>query len=699
MPESVFLSAVTKATSRDMSLGELVEFAQKLQGAGRADLAAQLYVIWASINPDHPHIYVAHFNRAVLQTDAGDLGGAEAALRAALEVNPQFQPAYINLGGVLERKGAPGEAIALWEQGAGHLAAVTGEAMKYKIMALKQIGRVLMDHQKPAEAEATLLKCLEHDPNQRDAAGQYVPLRLTQCKWPVVTQADPTERKAIMRGIQPLSMAAYTDDPLLQLGSAWLYIKDDVSRGSARRDFDRRHAKIDLSDRRLRVGYVSSDLRDHAVGYLITEFLELHDRSKVEVFAYYCGIPADGPLTQRIQAGVEHWVDIKNLSDDAAAARIAADGIDILVDVNGLTKDARTGVFARRPAPIQVNWLGFPGSMGSPYHQYIIADDWIIPPEHEHYYSETVLRLDCYQANDRRRIVAEERPTREEVGLPPDAFVFCCFNGAQKITRFTFDRWAAVLNRVPNSVLWLLSSSDETDERLRDHAEARGIARDRLIFAPKQANPRHMARYPLADLFLDTSPYGAHTTASDALWMGVPVLTLTGRSFAARVCGSLVRAAGVPELVCDTPEAYVETAVALAENPEQLRSYRDRLEAGRGSCVLFDMDRLVDKLMGLYQTMCETHRLGLTPRPDLRNLDEYLDVGLELDHEGVELLSVDDFEGVYRKGFAERHRLRPIEPDARVWTPVDIAAAEAAIAADAASLEAGAAPELVDRAA
>jgi predicted O-linked N-acetylglucosamine transferase (SPINDLY family) len=677
MPESVFLSAVSKITSRDLNLGELVEAAQKLQAAGRSDLAAQLYVIWAGINPDHPHLYVAHFNRAVLQSDAGDLGAAEAALRAALEINPQFQPAYINLGGVLERKGAPGEAIALWEEGAGHLAAVTGEAMKYKIMALKQIGRVLMDHQKSAEAEATLHKCLEHDPNQRDAAGQYVPLRMTQCKWPVVTQSEPADRKAIMRGIQPLSMAAYTDDPLLQLGAAWLYIKDDVSRGSARRDFDRRSAPIDLSGRRLRVGYVSSDLRDHAVGYLMAEFFELHDREKVEAFAYYCGVPASGPLTQRIQAGVEHWLDIRGMSDDQAAERIAADGIDILVDVNGLTKDARTGVFARRPAPIQVNWLGFPGSMGSPYHQYIIADDWIIPPQYEHYYSEKVLRLDCYQCNDRKRIVAEDRPSRTDVGLPEDAFVFCCFNGAQKFTRFTFERWAAILNRVPNSVLWLLSSSEETDERLRDHAEARGIARERLVFAPKQVNPRHMARYPLADLFLDTSPYGAHTTASDALWMGVPVLTLTGRSFAARVCGSLVRAAGLPELVCDSSEAFIEAAVALAESSDQLRAYRDRLEAGRDSCVLFDMDRLVDKLMGLYQTMCETHRQGLTPQPDMRNLEHYLDVGLEFDHEGVELQGVEDYEGLYKGGFAQRHWMRPIEPDARLWTAADIAAVDA----------------------
>lgn len=679
MSESAFVTAVSKITAGPVSLSELVESAQALQTARRGDLAVQLYRIWAGFNPDHPHAYVAHFNQAVIQSDIGDLEGAEGALRAALASNPQFQPAYINLGGVLERKGAPGEAIALWEEGVGHLDAVTGEAMKYKVMALKQMGRVLIDHQRSADAETVLGKLLDHDASQRDAAAQYVPLRLTQCKWPVMHQADAAQRRAILSGVQPLSMAAYTDDPMLLLGSAWAYIKDDVARGSARPDLDRRNAKIDLTGRRLRVGYVSSDLRDHAVGYLMAEFLELHDRAQVEVFAYYCGVKPEGALYERIRSGVEHWCDIRLLSDDAAAARIADDGIDILVDVNGLTKDARTGVFARRPAPIQVNWLGFPGSMASPYHQYIIADDYIIPPEYEAYYTETVMRLDCYQSNDRKRIVHDERPSRAEAGLPEDGFVFCCFNGTQKITRFTFDRWAEILNRVPNSVLWLLSSSTETEERLRDHAEARGIARERIIFAPKLVNPRHMARYPLADLFLDTSPYGAHTTASDALWMGVPVLTLTGRSFAARVCGSLVRAAGLPELVCDSQEAFVDLAVALAEDAPRLAALRERLEAGRDSCVLFDMDNLVAKMLGLYRTMCEAHQAGRTPQPDLRNLEHYWDVGLDLDHEGAELQRNGDYEGLYRQGLAQRHWQRPIEPDARLWTAEAIAEAEAAV--------------------
>jgi len=680
MPDSIFVSAVERITAGAFGLTETIALANQLTAANRSDLSIQVYRIWAKFNADHPAIQAIHFNRAVLHSDRGELDAAELALREAIALNPDFAPAYVNLGAVLERKGAIGEAVSAWKVGAERLATVTGESLKYKILTLKQIARVLIDHQKPEVAEATLSQCLELDPSQRDAASHYAALRLSQCRWPVAPAEGALQRAEFVRAIQPLSMAAYTDDPLLHLGAAWLYIKKDIPAVPAGLNADRRHAPIDLSEgRRLRIGYVSSDLRDHAIGYLMAELFELHDRQAVEVFAYYCGVPSDAsPLTQRIKAAVEHWVDIRSMDDDAAAARIAADGIDILVDVNGMTKDARTAVFARRPAPVQVNWLGFPGSMASPYHQYIIADDYIIPPSHEIYYSEKVLRLDCYQSNDRRRLVADARPSRAEAGLPEQGFVFCDFNGAQKITRFTFQRWMAILQQVPGSVLWLLTSSPDTDERLRGYAEQLGVARERIVFAPKLANAYHMARYPLADLFLDTTPYGAHTTASDALWMGVPVLTVPGRSFASRVCGSLVTAAGLPELVCATPDEYVERAVALAQDPALLKHYRDRLESGRGSCVLFDMDRLASRLEGLYRHMAAEHQAGRTPQPDLRNLEEYLEAGLQFDPDQEEMLAAPDYHGLYREKLRLRHLARPIAPDARLWTEAEVAEADRA---------------------
>lgn len=679
MPDSLFVSAVERITAGAFTLTDAIAVAHQLTAAGRSDLSIQAYRVWAKFNADHPMVYAIHFNRAVLHSDRGELDAAEEALREALALNPDFPPAYVNLGGVLERKGAIGDAVLAWKAGADRLAAVTGDALKYKAMTLKQISRVLLDNQKHEAAESTLHHCLELNPAQHDVAYQYAALRLSQCRWPVAPPQGVLEREAFVRAIQPLTMAAYTDDPLLQLGAAWLFIKNGAPPVPPAPGADRRHAPIDLTGRRLRIGYVSSDLRDHAIGYLMAELFELHDREKVEVFAYYCGVPSAGSaLTQRIQAAVEHWVDIREMSDDAAAARIAADGIDILVDVNGMTKDARTAVLARRPAPVQVNWLGFPGSMASPFHHYIIADEYIIPPEHEIYYSEKVLRLDCYQANDRRRTVADARPSRTEAGLPEEGFVFCDFNGAQKITRFTFQRWMEILKQVPGSVLWLLTSTAETDERLRDYAEQMGVARERIVFAPKLANAHHMARYPLADLFLDTSPYGAHTTASDALWMGVPVLTVPGRSFASRVCGSLVAAAGLTELICATPDEYVERAVALAHDPALLKSYRDRLESGRGSCVLFDMDRLTSRLEDLYRHMAAEHQAGRTPQPDLRNLEDYLETGVQFDPDQDEMLVAPDYNGLYREKLSRRHQARPIPPDARLWTEAEIAQADRA---------------------
>ncbi|HEY8571001.1 N-acetylglucosamine transferase [Phenylobacterium sp.] len=682
MSDEPFLVAVQKVTAGGVSLAEVINWANELAQRGQAGLAQQLYKIWINFNREHPQLFVAHFNMSVVATAAGDIGAAMEALKSALAVNGDFLPAYINLGGLLEKAGTPDQAIELWKTAITKLQPITGPSVGWKIATLKQIGRLLGEHQKLDTAETALQECLTLNGNQRDVIEQLIAMRLGQCKWPVVVPFEGVDRKAQVSAIHPLSMAAYTDDPLLQLASSWRYTGQLVDEEQDLGRSDRRHAPAP-ANRRLRIGYVSSDLRDHAIGYLMAELFEVHDRSKVEVFAYYCGRPSSGEgLQQRIKAAVEHWVDIREMTDDEAAARIAADGVDILVDVNGHTRDARTAVFARRPAPIQVNWLGFPSTMGSPYHHYIIADDWIVPEGSEIYYSEKVLRLPCYQSNDRRRVVAPERPTRAQFGLPDDAVVFCCFNGVQKINTFTFGRWMEVLKRTPGSVLWLLEASPEANERLRAEAERHGVDRARLHFAPKLANPWHLARYPLADLFLDTAPYGAHTTCSDALWMGVPIVTLSGKSFASRVCGSLVRAAGLPELVVESPEAFVDLAVRLGNDPAAIADMKARLEAGRATCTLFDMDLLVDRLEGLYAEMADDYRAGRLPKPDLANMEAYLAVGVAQDHEGREMLAHPDYLALYRNALARKHRVRPLAADTRLWTQAHISATEAPPAED-----------------
>lgn len=677
MPENMFLSALQDITAGKAGLSELITAATALIAAGEPRQAEQVYKVWIACNPHHPQVFVGYFNCASLQTGLGEHAAAKDNLVQALAIKPDFYPAYINLGAALERIGETDAAMEQWQAVVSRLEPITAGAITHKLTAIKQIGRVLIDHQRSATAEAWLRQALDVQANQRDVLEQFVALRLGQCEWPVIAPWEGMDRRTLMIGVSPLSMAAYTDDPLLQLAAAHRYVAVAVEEAPASDGVDRRHAPIDLTARRMRVGYVTSDLRDHAIGYLMPEVFELHNKAEIETFVYYTGPEPSGPTHDRYRATVEHWIDINALDDAGAARQIAADAIDILVDVNGLTRFARTGVFALRPAPIQVNWLGFPGSMGSPYHQYLIADDWIIPPESELYFSEKVLRLPCYQPNDRKRAVIAQGPTRHDVGLPDEAFVFCCFNGTQKFTRFTFDRWIEILNRTPNSVLWLLDSAAEINARLSAYAQARGVARERLIFAPKQANLYHLARYPLADLFLDTSPYGAHTTASDALWMGVPVLTLSGRSFAARVCGSLVRAVGLSELICESAEDYVERAVALGQSREHVAPLKAKLEANRATCDLFNMELLVSRLEDLYRQMCADHQKGETPAPDLKNLDIYLEIGIDEDHEAREFRAVQGYHELYRDKLKRRHLSRPIPPDHRLWTEADIAVVDA----------------------
>jgi hypothetical protein len=262
--------------------------------------------------------------------------------------------------------------------------------------------------------------------------------------------------------------------------------------------------------------------------------------------------------------------------------------------------------------------------------------------------------------------LAARTPSRREAKLPDDAMVYCCFNGLHKLTKFTFDRWLTILERVPGSVLWLLAGQPSTEERLKSYAAEKGIAKERLVFAEKLANPFHLARYPLANLFLDTTPYGAHTTASDALWMGLPVLTVSGRSFASRVCGSLVRAAGMPDMVATSLSDYVERAIDFGRNPSSLQPLRERLREARDSSTLFDMAGLVRRLEELYQRMWQDHQSGALPHPDLRNLEVYLEVGNQVDHEELEVQSIDDYHGWWRGRLAQRDRFRPIAPDGRL---------------------------------
>ena len=659
--------AIRRATLPQMEITELLNCAEQIKALGQPKRAVDLYKTWIAFHADHPLLHAVSFNYAVSLAEIQDTAGAINALRETIRIKPDFYPPYINLGNQLEAAGRGDAAVASWRAVVEDLPSVTPDSVSYKTMALNQIGRVLEGINSDAAAEDSLRQSLAINPDQPEAVQHWIALRQRQCKWPVFAELAQVKPAKLLGAISPLSLACYADDPMFQLANAHRYNRTSIGRPASFRS-THHHPVPAKRPERLRIGYISSDFREHAVGFSMTEVVELHDRSQTEIFAYYCGsVRGTDPTQVRTKAAADHWLDISGMDEAQAARKIHADGIHILIDLNGYTKDARTKVFAMRPAPINVNWFGFPGTMGSPYHHYIVADPIIIPPGSEAYYSEKVLHLDCYQPNDRRRTVSPRKPTRAEAGLPENAFVFCCLNGTQKLTTITFNRWMEILRRAPGSVLWLLTGTAETNERLRELARAQGIEPERLVFAEKKANPDHLARYVLADLFLDNMPYGAHTTAADSLWMGVPVLTLPGRSFAARVCASLVTAAGVPDTICKDGDDYVAKAVALANDPAHLASLKQRLLDGRATSLLFDTPRLVRDLEGLYWRMYEDFETGNLPVPDLTNLDVYHEIGMELDLEHVESMSDEAWQATYRDALSLRNDFSPLKTDTRMW--------------------------------
>jgi predicted O-linked N-acetylglucosamine transferase (SPINDLY family) len=366
---------------------------------------------------------------------------------------------------------------------------------------------------------------------------------------------------------------------------------------------------------KIRLGYVSGEFRAQATAYLTAGLYECHDKSRFEIVAFDNGERADSPMRRRLEAAFDRFVPIAQLSDRAAAQAIAAEGIDILVDLNGYFGNHRMGVFAHRPAPIQVNCLGFPGTLGADYIDYIIADRFVIPPGGERHYTEKVVRLpDSYQVNDSRRHLPQGAPRRCDHGLPETGFVFCDFNMSYKLTPAMFAAWMRILKQVEGSVLWLLQANAVSPGNLRRAAERHGVAADRLVFAPFVAMEKQLDRLQLAGLFLDTLPCNAHTTASDALWAGVPLLTCRGNSFSGRVAASLLDAAGLPELVTESLEAYERLAVALARDPAALQAIRRKLALRRHTAPLFDTARYCRHLEAAYGRMWDIFQRGGAPQ-------------------------------------------------------------------------------------
>ena len=365
---------------------------------------------------------------------------------------------------------------------------------------------------------------------------------------------------------------------------------------------------------RIRVGYASSDFHEHATAYLIADMLERHDRDRFSIHAYSYGIDDASAMRRRIQAAIgENFVEANRMSARALAHRIRSDAIDILIDLKGYTLYARNEVFAYRAAPVQVNFLGFPGSLGSAHYDYVIGDPIVTPLEHADGFAEKIAQLpNCYQPNDGLRPTAGSAD-RAQWRLPAEALVFCCFNANYKITAPVFDRWCSLLRQIDDAVLWLFETNPQARKNLLAQARLRGVESSRIFWAPRLEVAEHVARISAADLFLDTSPVNAHTTASDALWAGVPVLTVLGESFVSRVAASLVTGVGLPELVATSLQDYERIALELARNRSRLRQLRERLAGNRQSCPLFDGARYTRDFEALLMRMIERLDSGLPP--------------------------------------------------------------------------------------
>jgi protein O-GlcNAc transferase len=548
-----------------------------------------------------PDLAVLQFNRGNALLALARPAEAIASFDQALLLAPGFGAALLNQGQAWQALGHHPEALACYDR---LLALEPGNAggHRNRAVTLAELGR----HGEAAEAFARVLALAPDTPY---AAGDLLHSRLHCCDW----QDDERERAAIIAGIMagapvasPFVLLSLADAPAAQHRAARDYV-------AAKHPAQPALAHCAPQDK-IRLGYLSGDLRNHAVAALIAGVIEAHDKSRVETVALSFGGGETDAMRRRLERAFTRFLDIRNAGDRDVAELMAGLGIDIAIDLMGHTGASRPGILAWRPAPIQVNFLGYPGTMGAPYIDYVLADRVVLPDIEHAYYSEKVVYLpDCYQPNDRARAIAAATPSRAAAGLPDSGFVFCCFNNLYKVAPPVFAIWMRLLRAVEGSVLWLLGDALIARRNLRRQAEAQGVAPTRLIFAPRLAPDQHLARHRLADLMLDTWPYNAHTTASDALWAGLPLVTCRGRSFAARVGASLLGAAFLPELITETPDEYEALALALAHDPVRLAQLKAKLAETRLTCPLFDTDRFRRHLESAFETMVAHRRQGRPP--------------------------------------------------------------------------------------
>ncbi len=560
----------------------------------------------------NPNLLPALIGQGNVQLEAGLLSEASASFEKAIALDPNLAEAWLGRANARIKANAFELAFADYDHalrlapdlaaawiGKGHVHLSLGQVTPALEMLQKAVeadptvakgwfmlGNALTEHKRMGEAAQAYDKAFALDPDVPALEGARLAAHMKCCDWQTYQHDSDHLLNAIRAGrpnSDPFALLAIESTAQDQLRASRLWSQLQFPKQAS--------ASVGVARKpgRIRLGYLSADFYTHATALLAAGLFEAHDRARFEVFAFSTG-PNDGsPVRARLEAGFEHFLDLALESDDQICQRIRDLGIDVLIDLKGFTMGARTGILAQRPASVQVNYLGYPGTMGADFIDYIIADKVLIPPQLRAHYSEQVVYMPhSYQVTDDRRALPTTGQRRADHGLPEDAVVLCCFNNNYKINPQVFDCWAQIMTQLPGSVLWLLADNDLARGNLCREAQARGIDPARLIFAQRASITDHINRHALADLFMDSWPYNAHTTASDALWAGLPVVTCAGETFPARVAASLLQAVGLPELVTQSREAYVQLIVDLARDPARRAKLKDHLNTARTQSALFD---------------------------------------------------------------------------------------------------------------
>jgi protein O-GlcNAc transferase len=641
-----------------------------LHQRGQLDAAEKIY---KSVLLSHPKYFNAIYALGIVYLQRKDFRRAERQFSLAIGINPDNSPLHNNRGNALAGLDRPQEALAAYEK------AITLDPQNWEahynrgniLSVLKRFEEALASYDRSValfpqsaevfdnrgstlanlrrfdEALASFDRAIRLNPrharayaNRASARGQFkqydkaledydkalacdssldylianrFTAKLYACRWDDYEK----DRALVVEGVrkstlkvEPFSLLPIPSTPADQLKCAMQFVRDKAPPGPKKLWHGRRYAHD-----RIRIGYVSSDFHNHPTSHLIAGMLEAHDRERFMVHGFSTGIAPDDHYRRRVSQALEVFVDASAMSGEALIERIRSAEIDILVDMHGFTTGRRTEVFTARPAPVQVNYLGYPGTMGAEYIDYIIADRHVIAEAESGAYSEKIVYLPhSYQPNDSKRAISAIPVERKDFGLPESGFVFCCFNNTFKITPDVFDVWMRLLSAVGGSTLWMFCENEATAENLRAEAGRRGVSPERLVFASRIPVDEHLGRHRLADLFLDTLYYNAHTTASDALWAGLPVLTCAGSTFAGRVAASLLHAIGLPELVTDSLEAYEKLALKLANDPDLLRDFKSRLAENRRTFPLFDTARYTRDIEAAYAQMWERSQKGKPPQ-------------------------------------------------------------------------------------